>query len=228
MFALHRRHFLMLACGGMVSSGDRVNAGEAAALIASRVPVDCVFFGDSITERWLKLRPEFFSPGRVCRGITGQTTTEMLLRFQADVVELSPSIVHIMAGTNDIAGNTGFMKSEETEDNIRTMVCKAVDSKIRVVLASIPPAAHYPWKPLVRPICPTLTINKWLKAYAGEIGAAYADYYAMLDNGHGDMRPGWATGGVHPTAVAYAAMEHVALKALAEAKMQPLPRTRPR
>jgi len=118
-------------------------------LLATRARVDIVFMGDSITEGWKSKRPGFFTPGRVGRGISGQTTPQMLLRFMADVVALKPRAVHIMAGTNDIAGNTGPMTPQMTEDNFRAMSAIARQNCIKVLLASIPPAASFPWRPAV-------------------------------------------------------------------------------
>jgi len=190
------------------------------ALIQSGAKVDCVFMGDSITELWLKRRPEFFGPGMICRGITGQTTPQMLVRFRADVVSLKPKLVHIMAGTNDIAGNTGVSSPRMIADTIATMTEIALANGIRVVLASIPPAARYPWKPRVDPVRRTLLVNLLLQEYASHTGARYADYYSVLDDGHGGMRSGWATGDVHPTARGYMAMEPVALAAIQAARSQ--------
>ncbi|HLY59062.1 MAG TPA: GDSL-type esterase/lipase family protein [Stellaceae bacterium] len=194
---------------------------DNALLVASGRAVDCVFMGDSITEGWLAKRPGFFTPGLVCRGIGGQTTPQMLVRFRADVVQLKPVSVHIMAGTNDIAGNTGPMTEAETKANLMSMAELAQTSGLRVVLASIPPAARFPWRPGLETVKPIRAINAWLRSSAAEIGAIFADYHAVLADENGGMRPGYAVDEVHPTEAGYAAMEPVARAAIAQAAMVP-------
>jgi lysophospholipase L1-like esterase len=179
------------------------------ALLASREPVDIVFMGDSITEGWHDKRPGFFTRGRVDRGISGQTTSQMVLRMFSDVVELEPRAVHIMAGTNDIAGNTGPMTPQMTEDNFRAMTDIAQRQGIKVLIASIPPAGSFPWAPQVQTRAPIAEINAWLKRYAHEVGAIWVDYHRVLDDGTGAMKPGLASDGVHPTEAGYDAMATV-------------------
>src|SRR4051812_48971268 len=116
---------------------------DNAKVIASGVKVKAVFMGDSITEGWAAKQPEFFSDGIVGRGISAQTTPQMLVRFHADVVALKPAVVHIMGGTNDIAGNTGPMSADDTKNNIMAMCEIARAHHIRVVLASVPQASKY-------------------------------------------------------------------------------------
>lgn len=183
-------------------------------LRASGAKVDVVFLGDSITEGWQAKRPGFFTAGRVCRGIGGQTTPQMLLRMMADVVNLKPRAVHIMAGTNDIAGNTGPMTADMSEDNFRAMSAIARQHRIRVLLASIPPAARFPWRPEVETVPRIAELNAWLRRLAHETGAAYVDYYAALADAAGAMKPGLASDGVHPTEVGYDVMAQVAEPAL--------------
>lgn len=175
-------------------------------LRASGTRVGIVFMGDSITEGWQTKRPTFFRPGRVCRGISGQTTPQMLLRFMADVVDLAPRAVHIMAGTNDVAGNTGPMTARMTEDNVRAMSAIARQHRIEVLLAPIPPAAHFPWRPDVDPRPRIAELNGWLRRFARETNATWVDYSAVLDDGTGAMRAGMASDGVHPTGTGYDAM----------------------
>jgi lysophospholipase L1-like esterase len=184
-------------------------------LRASGAKVDVVFMGDSITEGWQAKRPGFFRAGRVCRGVSGQTTPQMLLRFMADVVALAPCAVHIMAGTNDIAGNTGPMTAEMTQDNFRAMAAIARQHRIKVLLASIPPAAHFPWRPDVDPLPRIAALNAWLRRHARETGATYVDYHAALADASGAMKPGLASDGVHPTEAGYDVMARVAEPALA-------------
>jgi lysophospholipase L1-like esterase len=165
-----------------------------------------VFLGDSITEGWMDKRPGFFTAGRVDRGIGGQTSSQMVLRMMSDVVELRPRAVHIMAGTNDIAGNTGPMTPEMTQDNFRMMVDVARRHGIRVMLASIPPAASFPWRPGLETRKPIAAMNAWLKEFARESGSTWVDYWPVLDDGTGAMKPGLASDGVHPTEAGYDAM----------------------
>jgi len=183
--------------------------GENAHLLQSGAPVDAVFMGDSITEGWKDKRPGFFTNGRIDRGISGQTTPQMVLRMMADVVDLKPRAVHIMAGTNDVAGNTGPMTPEMTEDNFRMMSDIARAHGIAVLVASIPPAANFPWRPGLETRRPIAEINRWLKSFAASTGATWVDYRPVLDDGTGAMKPGLASDGVHPTEAGYDAMATV-------------------
>ncbi len=178
-------------------------------LIATNAPVDVVFMGDSITEGWKDKRPGFFTPGRVGRGISGQTTPQMVLRMMADVVHLKPKALHIMAGTNDIAGNTGPMTPTMTQDNFRMMRDIARAHRIKVLVASIPPAASFPWRPGLETKKPIAEMNAWLKQFASSSGASWVDYHQVLDDGSGAMKPGMAYDGVHPTEAGYDAMATV-------------------
>lgn len=189
---------------------------ENAALVASGVRPDVVFMGDSITEGWPGKAPATFAPGRTGRGISGQTTPQMLVRFHEDVVALHPRAVHIMAGTNDIAGNTGPMTLEETQANIVSMTELAKAGGVAVILGSVPPAASFPWRPGLETAQTIRTLNAWIRSYAAQVGATYADYTAVLDDGRGGMKPGYASDGVHPTAAGYAAMAPVTEAAIAK------------
>lgn len=184
-------------------------AADNAALAASGKPTDIVFMGDSITEGWVGKRPEFFRAGRVGRGISGQTTPQMVLRMMADVIAHRPKFVHIMAGTNDIAGNTGPMTPQQTHDNLAMMAMLAQAAKIGVLLASVPPADGFPWRPGLATVAPIRVLNAWIKTYAAKTGATFVDYTPALATPGGAMKPGFADDGVHPTAAGYAAMEAV-------------------
>jgi acyl-CoA thioesterase-1 len=177
-----------------------------------------VFYGDSITDAWARHPDEFF-PGKnyVGRGISGQTTPQMLVRFQQDVVHLKPAVVVILAGTNDVAGNTGPSSPEMIEDNFESMVAIAKANGIKVVISSILPASHYPWKPEVQPAEQIRAMNVRLKALAAREGLVYLDYYTPMTNEQGGLDPELAADGVHPTAKGYAAMSPLAEKAIAEA-----------
>jgi lysophospholipase L1-like esterase len=190
---------------------------QNAQLLASKTKVQAVFLGDSITEGWRDSQPAFFEKGNVCRGISAQTTPQMLVRMHADVVALYPRVAHIMAGTNDIAFNTGPMSADDTKRNIQAMCDIARANKIRVVLASIPPAAHFPWRPGLETAGTITAMNGWIRGYAKAIGAAYADYHSVMSDGKGGMKPGLASDEVHPTARGYEVMQPVATEAIAAA-----------
>lgn len=177
-------------------------------------PPRVVFMGDSITELWGTLDPAFFTHGDVDRGISGQTTSQMLLRFRQDVIDLHPQAVHILAGTNDVAGNTGPVTLEQVESNIASMAELANANGIRVILGSIPPAARFPWRSEIQPVDTIQTLNAWIKAYAARNGFTYVDYYGALATAQGGMKPGLANDGVHPTKQGYAVMEPLARAAI--------------
>jgi lysophospholipase L1-like esterase len=181
-------------------------ADDNRALIASNAVTGIVFMGDSITQGWRDKRPGFFIPGRVGRGIGGQTTPQMLLRMMPDVIALRPRAVHIMGGTNDIAGNTGPMTLTQSQDTIAAMATLARANGVRVMLASIPPAAHYPWRPGLDTRTPIAALNGWLRDYAAHTGLDWIDYHAVLDDGTGAMKPGLSYDDVHPTEAGYDAM----------------------
>jgi len=183
-----------------------------------------VFMGDSITENWAKMGSEMFTPGRIGRGISAQTTPQMVLRFRQDVIDLHPAVVHIMAGTNDVAGNTGPMTPEQTQANIRSMVELAHAHGIRVILASIPPADQFPWKPGLDAAGKIAAMNVWLKDYAARSGCVYADYWSALKQSDGlGMREGLSSDRVHPTPAGYAVMAPVAEAAIKRALAMPAP-----
>lgn len=200
----------------------RYRAANAAAAGAKRPHV--VFMGDSITELWALYDPGFFAGANADRGISGQTSPQMLLRFYQDVVALRPRVVHILAGTNDIAGNTGPTDAEAFKNNIRAMVELAQANNIRVVLGSILPVDTFPWAPKLKPAPQILALNAWLKAYAAQRGAIYADYYgAMVDASSGGLRKDLTFDGVHPATQGYRIMRGVAEKALALALVRKRP-----
>jgi len=194
---------------------------ENAALPAARADVPrIVFLGDSITQGWVEKAGGFFTPGRIGRGISGQTTPQMLLRFRQDVIDLHPAVVQIMGGTNDIAGNTGPMTAAQSQANIRSMTELAQAHGIRVILASIPPTDCFPWRPGIAPAPRIAAMNAWLRDYARSVGATYADYWTALHDGQA-MRAAFTIDGVHPNAAGYAAMAPVAEAALAQALAAP-------
>jgi lysophospholipase L1-like esterase len=187
---------------------------ENAKLLAGGAPVRAVFLGDSITEGWARTDPQFLSNGNVGRGISAQTTPQLLVRMHADVIALKPRVVHIMAGTNDIAHNTGPMTPGDSHNNIMAMCEIARAHKIRVVLGSVPPASKYWWRPEVEPKSAALAMNEWLRGYARQIGARFADYARVLTDAQGNVRKELAGDEVHPSAEGYAAMRPVAEAAI--------------
>lgn len=176
-----------------------------------------VFMGNSITIGWLNKRPEFFE-GKpyVDRGISGQTTPQMLIRFRQDVVDLNPKVVVILAGTNDIAGNTGPSTLEMIADNIKSMAEIAHANGIKVVLSSVLPVYDYPWKPGLEPADKIIELNKMIKAYAEEKGHIYLDYFSDMADERNGLPKKYAEDGVHPTVEGYKVMEPMVEKAIAE------------
>ena len=175
-----------------------------------------VFLGDSITDGW-NLQEYFPGKPYVNRGISGQTTPQMLIRFRQDVVNLRPKAVVILAGTNDIAGNTGPTTMQAIEDNFTSMAELAKGSGIRVVLASVLPAYDYPWRPGMQPVEKIAALNAWLRAYAEAHGLVYLDYYdAMQDSRHG-LPSSLSADGVHPNPAGYKIMAPLAGQAISQA-----------
>ncbi len=181
-------------------------------------PPQVVFIGDSITENWVQLDPGLFGQTRLGRGISGQTSPQLLVRFWQDVVSLRPKVVHIMVGTNDIAGNTGPTTPEAYKNAIRAMVSLAQANGIVVILGSIPPADQFGWATQHRPASWIAGLNLWLKSYADERGAIYADYFTPLAGPNSELRPEYGPDGVHPNAAGYAVMRPVAEKAIVAAE----------
>jgi lysophospholipase L1-like esterase len=173
-----------------------------------------VFMGDSITENWGLADPAFFTGGIVNRGISAQTSAQMLLRFRPDVVALHPAIVHILAGTNDVAGNNGPTSPGDFQNNIQSMVELARANGIRVILGSIPPAAAFSWRPGLRPTPRIRALNDWLRDYAARNGLGYVDYYSALVGPAGELRPALSNEGVHPNGDGYVVMRRLAEAAL--------------
>jgi len=180
-----------------------------------------VFMGNSITDGWARFFPEMF-PGKpyIGRGISGQTTPQMLVRFRQDVIALKPAVVVILAGTNDIAGNTGPSTPEMIEDNLMSMTELAHANGIRVVLSSVLPAYDYPWKPGLGPAPKIVALNTWIKAYAARAGAVYLDYHSAMADDRQGLRSDLTRDGVHPTEAGYRIMAPLAESAIAKALRQ--------
>lgn len=174
-----------------------------------------VFMGNSITIGWLQTHPDFFkNKPYVNRGISGQTTPQMLVRFRADVVDLDAAAVVLLAGTNDIAGNTGPVTLEMILDNIKSMTEIAQANNIKVILCSVLPAFDYPWRPGLAPNVKIPKLNKMIKRYAEESGAFYLDYFTALEDGNNGMIKEYTTDGVHLTLEGYQVMEPLVENAL--------------
>lgn len=177
-----------------------------------------VFMGNSITEGWINARPEFFKENPyIDRGISGQTTSQMLLRFRRDVIDLKPKAVIFLAGINDIAENTGPIALEDVFGNIISMVELAQANKIKPVICSVLPANNFPWRPSIKPADKVIALNKMLKQYADKNDIVYVDYFsAMVDDKKG-LSPDLAHDGVHPTTKGYAIMEPLAIAGINKA-----------
>lgn len=192
---------------------------ENAGLGPSRPGEDLVvFLGDSITEGWKPTVPTFFA-GRpyVDRGIGGQTTPQMLLRFRQDVIALEPKVVVILAGTNDVAGNSGPSTPEMTLDNLISMVELARAHGIRVVLSSVLPAFDFPWRPGLDPAPKIVALNSLIRNFADRSGIVYLDYYSAMVDERGGLKRELSADGVHPNKTGYEVMGPLAEKAIGEA-----------
>lgn len=175
-----------------------------------------VFMGNSITDNWARMHKEFFEENNFAgRGIGGQTSAEMLVRFQADVIALKPKLVLIMAGTNDVAGNNGSITLEHVVQNIQSMCELAKAHGIRPLICSVPPCAGFSWAPDVKDAAATIrTLNTLLQDYAKKNKIDYVDYWTALAKPNGAMKDGISDDGCHPTLDGYAIMEPIALKAI--------------
>jgi lysophospholipase L1-like esterase len=177
-----------------------------------------VFLGNSITDSWINVDSSFFAGKPYYdRGISGQTSPQMLVRFREDVINLKPAVVLISAGINDIAENNGPSKLEDVFGNIVSMAQLAQAAHIKVVLSSVLPANHFPWRPSIIPTEKVIQLNQMLKDYADKNSIVYLDYYsAMVDNEKG-LPKTLSQDGVHPNLAGYKIMEPLAVKAVNDA-----------
>lgn len=177
-----------------------------------------VFMGNSITIGWLNSRPEFFE-GKpyINRGISGQTTPQMLVRFRQDVIDLAPKAVVILAGTNDIAGNTGPSTIKMIMDNIKGMAEMAHANDIKVILSSTLPAYDYPWRPGLEPANKIIELNKMIKEYSEAKGHIYLDYFSKMADERNGLPKKYAKDEVHPTVEGYKVMEPLVEAAIEKA-----------
>lgn len=188
---------------------------EANALL-EKAP-DVVFMGNSITDGWDDAHPEFFTDNNfACRGIGGQVSSQMLCRFRADVINLRPKAVVILAGTNDLALNNGPIDTEHIVENIVSMAELALAAGIRPILCSVLPAGAYPWRPEVTDVPGKIRdLNDRVRKYAEERGIEWVDYHTAMQAEDGSLRPEYTNDGVHPTRAGYDVMEQIILPVLA-------------
>ncbi len=216
--------FLTVSGFGADSSQDWPNLGRYAAdnaKIAAPAPGEnrVVFMGDSITDFWGRERGQFF-PGKpyINRGISGQTTPQMLIRFRPDVIDLKPEVVVILAGTNDIAGNTGPETLEEIEGNLESMAQLAKANGIRVVLSAVMPVCDcFTSQTVRRPPEKIVALNTWIKNYCDKNGLVYLDYYTAMADEHGMLKKDLTYDGLHPSAAGYQVMSPLAEQAIKRA-----------
>jgi lysophospholipase L1-like esterase len=199
---------------------------EANRTVAAPPPGEArvVFMGDSITDAWPQPRFGAFFPGKpyIGRGISGQTTPQMLIRFRADVIALRPMVVVILAGTNDIAGNTGPMTDDQIQGNLASMAELAKANGIRMVFSSILPVSEYHVRPgdtappqtTRRPMARITALNAWMKEYAAANGHVYLDYFAAMTDAKGLLRAELSEDDLHPNAAGYAIMAPLAEAAI--------------
>ena len=185
-------------------------------IIASGNYAEVVFMGNSITDNWAYFHHDFFSNHNFCgRGISGQTSAQMLVRFNDDVIDLHPKAVVIMAGTNDVAHNEYWVSPERVVDNIVAMCNQAQANGIVPIISSIPPCSEFPWrKEIENPGQTIVDINKSLKAYANANGIIYLDYHSALADENLGLPKTLSEDGCHPNPDTYFIMEDLVLEAI--------------
>jgi lysophospholipase L1-like esterase len=174
-----------------------------------------VLMGDSITEFWSQIQPDFFTnPSYINRGISGQTTSQMLIRFRPDAINLQPDVIVILAGVNDVAGNTGPTTPEKILNNIKSMVELAKANAIKVILCSVLPANNFYWRPNEKAAETIIQLNQLIQSYANQKHIVYIDYHsAMADNKKG-LSKEFSNDGVHPNLTGYQTMKPLLEKAI--------------
>ena len=176
-----------------------------------------VFMGDSITEFWAAHHPDFFKENKyINRGISGQTTPQMLVRFRADVINLKPKVVVLLAGANDIAKNTGHSSLEMITNNIFSMAELAEVHDIKVILCSVLPALFFPWNPKIDPADKILNLNKMIQKYATEKAHLYLDYYSDMVDAKNGLVEAYSDDRMHPNKTGYEIMIPLVKVAIAE------------
>lgn len=199
--------FASPCCGQDWANLNRYQMDNQALLEANTELPKVVFMGNSITEGWPGHEPGFFqNPAYVNRGISGQTTPQMLVRFRQDVIALQPAAVVILAGINDIAGNTGPTTVEAIMDNITSMTELAKANGIEVILCSVLPAAAFPWAPAIDPVPEVLALNDVIKAYCLANNFTYVDYFSAMADAENGLQAALTYDGVHPNKAGYQVM----------------------
>jgi acyl-CoA thioesterase I len=196
---------LLVDFGGL----DRFREADAALPPPKPGENRVVFMGDSITEDW-HLEKSFPGKPYINRGISGQTSPQMLVRFRRDVIDLKPRVVLILAGTNDIMENTGLMTTEQSGAMIASMADLATANNIQVVLCSVLPSSEFAWSPDLKPAPRIIELNAWIKKYAAEKGYIYVDYYSAMTDNRGGLPPALSDDGVHPIAAGFDLMAPLA------------------
>jgi len=206
---------------------SRYREANAALVAPSKVQKRVVFLGDSITDFWSRPASGGFFPGKayINRGVDGQTSPQMLIRFKADVIALQPKVIVILAGTNDIAGNTGPTTLEQIADNLSSMADLARAHGVQVVLASVLPVSDYGHRADGRNLIQTerrppdriVKLNSWIRRYASENGYIYLDYFSVMADQSGMLRRDLSEDGLHPNARGYAVMAPLAEQAIKRA-----------
>lgn len=223
MKANSRKALWVAVCLGMIihlsaqtEKGDWAQFGRyAEANKTVRVPANVVFMGNSITDGWWPADSTFFIQNDfVDRGIGGQTTSEMLVRFRQDVIDLRPKAVVILAGINDIAHNNGVISLEHVFGNLVSMAELAKLHGIQVIFCSVLPAYDFLWRPGMAPADNVIALNKMIKAYADEQGLTYVDYHSAMKDSRDGLPESLSKDGVHPTLEGYKIMEEIILEAI--------------
>jgi lysophospholipase L1-like esterase len=212
--------FLALFMGGKAQAQDWPNLNKYQTENTNLKPAAAgqkriIFMGDSITEFWSIINAEYFA-GKpyVNRGISGQTTPQMLVRFRADVIALKPAAVVILAGINDIAGNTGPSTLDMIANNIFSMAELAKANQIKVILCSVLPAFDFPWRPNQNPAEKIVALNEMIKTYAIANDIVFVDYYSAMVDGRKGLPSSFSNDGVHPNKVGYEVMAPILEKAI--------------
>ena len=211
--------FALLLFSTMSYAQDFANFGryqkQNQEVLSQNIAPNSVLMGDSITEGWFATDPGFFTKNNfVGRGISGQVTSQMLLRFREDVIKLKPKRVIILAGTNDIAENQGPISLDKVFGNIASMVELAKANNIKVVLCSVLPAYDFPWRKDMQPADKVIALNKMIKDYAQKNHITYVDYHSVLKDEKNGLPKEIAEDGIHPNKLGYEKMEAILMKNL--------------
>jgi lysophospholipase L1-like esterase len=212
--------FLIMTITGYSQDWFRFNDYKAdnERIIANKEFPEVVFMGNSITENWAFFHPEFFREHNYLgRGIGGQTSAHMLVRFKTDVIDLHPKVVVIMAGTNDVAHNDFWVAPDQVVNNVISMCMLAEANGIVPIISAIPPCASFVWRPEIENAAQTIVdINKCLKAYAESKGFVYVDYHAALADENDAFQPSLSDDGCHPNPDTYFTMEELVMQAISK------------